>query len=65
MPQSHDKFDKFKPSESDDLGIPEGVMETMSEGAKMIGQGAKAGFQSANPSTKLATVATGVAGVVG
>jgi hypothetical protein len=65
MPQSHDKFDQFKPSESDDLGIPEGVMETMSEGAKMIGQGAKAGFQSASPSTKMATVATGVAGVVG
>ncbi len=62
---SQNQFDQFKPPESDDLGIPEGVMETMAEGARMIGQGAKAGFHSASTSTKMATVATGVAGLVG
>jgi len=64
MPHPHVSFDQFKP-ESYELNIPEGKLETMAEGVRMLGQGAKAGFQSANPATKLATVATGVAGVVG
>ena len=61
---SQSQFDQFKP-ESYDLDIPEGKLETMAEGVRMIGQGATAGFQSASPSTKMATVATGVAGLVG
>jgi hypothetical protein len=61
---SQNQFDQFKPKYTE-LDIPEGRLETMAEGAKIIGRGAKAGFQSASPSTKMATVATGVAGLVG